>query len=101
MYKELWNNKECEKYVPTVPTTQAPAYLNIDEPHRPTGKIQDPADIELREYLVRLVGGRFDDLFMNELCWRSGVSYNISKVAARVVDLLLPVIKRNTAARKR
>lgn len=100
-YKEVWNQKECEKYVPTVPQEKQAAYINIDEPLKQTGRTQSPADIELREYLVKVVTNNFDTLFMNELAWRSGGSYNVPKVAGRVVDLLLPVIKRNLTIRKR
>ena len=100
-YMEYWNKKSCEKYVPTAGEVPQPAYIMDDQPHKHTGRIQDPGDIELREYLVRLVTDNFDELFMRELAWRNGLAYNIPQIAARVVDLVMPVMKRNAAIRKK
>lgn len=101
VYKEVWDGQQCVKFVPTVPAENVESFLLLDEPMKPTGRIMDPADIELREYLVKLVSDNFDKLFMRELSWNSGTAYNVPGISARVVDLIMPVVKRNMLARKR
>lgn len=98
-YEEVWNGKPCLKFDPTVPDQQ-PSYLTIDEPMATKGRIQNPRDIELREHLVRTVVDHFDELFMQEMAWRSGTAYNVPQIAGRVVDLIMPIMKRSSTVRK-
>jgi hypothetical protein len=100
-YAEFWNKQACIKFVPSVANEeQQPAYIKDDEPQQTKGRIQNPRDIELREHLVRMISENFDALFMQEMAFRSGMTYNIPRIAGRVVDLLMPVITRNSTVRK-
>lgn len=99
-YQEIYHRQPCSKYMPnSLAQESQETYINIDTPA--TGRAVNNEDAELREYLVSMVQDNFDDIFMKDLAWRSGEAYHVTAISGKIVDLLLPAIKRNVLSRKR